>query len=81
MGATTKFSASESAEALKYMAINDFKLHTVGDYLNDYDMIKYADISFAPSNANEAIKEIADFIVKSNKEHALKDVIEHINKL
>jgi len=68
-------------KALEYMNISNYELHTVGDYLNDYDMLKYADVSYAPKNANEKIKQIADHIVKSNKEHAIKDVIKRVNKL
>lgn len=67
-------------KALEYASINKFTTYTIGDFLNDYDMLKDADYSFAPSNAIDEIQELSTHVVKSNKEHAIKDMIDIINK-
>ncbi len=50
-----------------------------GDNENDMDMIKYAGVGVAMSNATEALKSVANYIAKSNDEdglcHALEDLI------
>lgn len=49
----------------------------VGDETNDIEMITNAGIGVAVSNANPAVKEVADQItVKSNNEDAIAEVIE-----
>lgn len=68
-------------KALEYFKMDNYKLFTIGDYLNDYEMILNANVAFAPSNAHEKIKDIAHHIVKSNKEHAIFEMIQIINKL
>ena len=49
-----------------------------GDYLNDYEMLQKGRYSYAMENAHEKIKEIANFIAKSNNENG---VIEELKKL
>lgn len=66
--------------ALKYKKINDYKLYAIGDFTNDYLMLKNADVSFVPSNGHEKLKEIATYVVKDHKEDAVKEAIEIINK-
>lgn len=68
-------------KALEHIKINDYKLFTIGDYLNDYEMLLNANVAFAPSNAHEKIKNIAHHIVKTHKEHAIFEMIQFINKL
>ncbi len=50
-----------------------------GDNENDMDMISYAGVGVAMSNATEALKKVANYIAKSNDEdglmHALEDLI------
>ena len=46
-----------------------------GDYENDLSLLEAADISFAPANAIDEIKKIADKTVVSCEEHAISDII------
>ena len=50
----------------------------VGDYENDIDMIKKADIGYAVENAVPALKEVADRITVSCKEHAIAAIIKDL---
>ncbi|HHT55594.1 MAG TPA: HAD hydrolase family protein, partial [Acholeplasma sp.] len=68
-------------KALEHIKINDYKLFTIGDYLNDYEMLLKANVAFAPSNAHEKIKKVVQHVVKSHKEHAIFEMIQIINKL
>lgn len=62
--------------ALKYKEIKDYKLYAIGDYTNDYLMLKNADVSFAPNNAHKDIKEVANYVVSDHKEDAVKEALE-----
>ncbi len=50
----------------------------VGDYENDIDMIRAADIGYAVGNAIPALKEIADRVTVPCSEHAIARIIEEI---
>lgn len=50
----------------------------IGDYSNDMELLQEADIAVAVANALPEVKAIADFITRSNNEHALADLIENI---
>ena len=57
------------------------RVHTViavGDYENDIDMIKKADIGYAVANAVPALKAVADRITVSCTEHAIAAIINEI---
>ena len=58
----------------------DVKLYCIGDYLNDYEMLSFADVAVCPSNALDSIKAICDIQVCSNNEGALADLIERIEQ-
>jgi len=47
-----------------------------GDGFNDMTMIKYAGIGVAMDNAQPAVKDIADYVTKSNNEDGIAHVIE-----
>lgn len=47
-----------------------------GDGFNDMSMISYAGVGVAMENAQEKVKEVADFITKSNDEDGIVTVIE-----
>ena len=58
-------------------------IHTtigVGDYENDMTLLECADIGYAVSNAIDSIKEIADQVTVSNKEHALAAIIRDLER-
>ena len=47
-----------------------------GDGFNDVSMIEYAGLGVAMENAKEQVKEVADFITKSNEDDGVEYVIE-----
>lgn len=47
-----------------------------GDGFNDVSMIKYAGIGVAMGNAQQAVKEVADYITSTNDEDGLVQVID-----
>ena len=51
------------------------KLACIGDYFNDYEMLKSADIAACPSNAAQGIKDICDIVTCSNDEGAIAGLI------
>lgn len=64
-------------EALaKSLGIKREEVICMGDAGNDEHMIRYAGLGVAMGNAFEEIKEIADFVTKSNDEDGVAHVIE-----
>lgn len=58
------------------------RVHTVvaaGDYENDIDMIKAADIGYAVENAVPSLKAVADRVTVSCEKHALAHIIEDLS--
>ena len=59
------------------------EIHTVigmGDFENDISLIKMADIGVAMGNAQEAVKQAADYITRTNDEDGLVQVIDEFMK-
>lgn len=56
------------------------ELWCIGDFHNDTEMLKGADVAVCPANAVDAIKAIAHIHVCHCKEGALADMIEEIEK-
>ncbi|MDR1753976.1 MAG: HAD family hydrolase [Eubacterium sp.] len=50
----------------------------VGDFMNDIELLKYADIGIAVGNAEESVKDAADMTVADNNNNAIFDIIEYI---
>lgn len=44
----------------------DYRVIAAGDYMNDIEMIKHSDIGIATANAENIVKDAADFIVCDN---------------
>lgn len=53
----------------------------VGDYGNDYDMIKSADLGVAVANAQEDVKKAARLIVGDNNSSPISQIVDYIEKL
>lgn len=51
----------------------------VGDYDNDIEMLKLADVAVCPSNANDAVKAICKHCLCSNDEGVIGDLIDLID--
>lgn len=66
------------AKLKRFLGLAEAKVYAVGDYENDYDMLKSADVAVCPSNSLDTIKEISDIIVCSNNEGALADLISRL---
>jgi len=54
------------------------KVYAIGDYENDLDMLRQADVAVCPSNAIEAVKRIAKAVVCDHDEGAIADLIDKI---
>lgn len=56
----------------------DKKIIAVGDYDNDIEMIRLADVGIAVGNARECVKDAADIVTVSNDENAMREIIYNI---
>lgn len=63
---------------LREIVGSDHKIYAVGDYNNDLEMLKLADVGIATQNALPSVKEIADVITVSNDESAIAHIIYHL---
>ena len=72
--------ASHKGNGVKRLAelygIKKEEIICVGDSGNDRQMIEYAGLGIAMGNAVEEIKQIADYVTRSNQEHGVAHVIE-----
>ncbi len=57
------------------------KIFAIGDYYNDIEMLKVADISAVPVNSPEDIKETADYITVSCRDGAVADFIDYLTNI
>ncbi len=59
--------------------MEDYTFVAIGDYNNDLEMIKYADVGICPSNATEEVKAVADIVLDvSCEEDAVASAIDYI---
>lgn len=68
--------AQSLAVLLKEIGMTKDEMIAVGDGFNDLSMIKYAGLGVAMSNAQEVVKENANFITLSNEEDGVAHVVE-----
>lgn len=61
---------------LKHLELERSQMIACGDGFNDLSMIKYAGLGVAMSNAQETVKEAADYITLSNDEDGIAHVID-----
>ena len=52
----------------------------IGDNYNDIELLKNAALSFAPANAEQQLKDIADVVVSTNDDNAVCQAITYIDK-
>ena len=63
----------------KACSMEDYTFVAVGDYNNDIEMLRYADVGICPSNATDDAKAAADIVLDvSCEEDAVAAVIDHI---
>ena len=73
---------SALTEYRKLPGYEDFTFVAVGDFDNDIEMIKAADVGACPANAEDNVKAAADIVLThTNDEGAVAELIEHIIKL
>ena len=59
-----------------------FTVAAAGDYNNDLEMLEFADIAIAPQNAQDIVKNSADYVTKATcEEGAIAEAIEYLDKL
>ena len=62
---------------LKILGIKREEMVCCGDGFNDISMIQYAGLGVAMANAQEKVKDVADYItINSNDEDGIAEVIE-----
>ena len=56
------------------------RLYTCGDYLNDLEMLKAADVAVCPTNAHPQVKQTCDLCFRTNDDGLIADLIEYIDR-
>jgi len=73
------------AEGVKRLAnilnIEKGNLFAIGDYFNDFEMLKLGDITAAPNGAPKEIKDIVSFVTKNAEDGAVADFIDYLTKI
>ncbi len=72
--------AATLARLCKMYGISKGKFFAIGDYDNDLEMLKSADISAAPANACEAVKSVVDLTLGRCECGAVADFIEYLSR-
>lgn len=67
--------------AMEAAGLTGRTLVCLGDYFNDWAMLRAADIAACPSNAADGVKEICSIHTCSNNEGAVGDLIERLLEL
>lgn len=65
-------------EAAHFPEVRDRIIVTIGDFYNDLELLKEADVSVAPENAVKEVRDLARYVVCSNDEGAIADLIDHV---
>ena len=65
---------------VELLSLDVKRIVTMGDNMNDLEMIQIADHGVAVENANDRLKEAADFCVGHHDDHAVAQVIEMLEK-
>ncbi len=63
------------------LSVEQKDAYAVGDGLNDMEMIVAAAKSFVPENGNKDVIKAADYVVRSNNNGAIANVIEILDKI
>lgn len=60
----------------RHLNIQSTEVMAMGDSNNDYEMLKHAGLAVAMENGIDRVKEISDFITKTNDEHGVAYALE-----
>lgn len=66
---------------LEILGKTDYFTVASGDFGNDYEMVRTADLGVAVANAQQAVKDAAKLIVGDNNSSPMAQIIEHIKTL
>jgi hydroxymethylpyrimidine pyrophosphatase-like HAD family hydrolase len=58
----------------------DVKIYVCGDYENDLEMLRDADVAVCPENAIDSVKDVCDLCLCDHKQGVIADLIEHIER-
>ena len=61
---------------IKHLNVSNDEIIACGDGYNDLSMIKFAGLGVAMANAQNEVKEAADYITLSNDEDGVSKIIE-----
>ena len=64
---------------IELLGISGRRIAAVGDYMNDLEMLKMADIKIAVSNAEDIIKAHAELIVCDNNSGAIYEIVQWLS--
>lgn len=62
----------------KEMGLSAKETMVFGDFNNDIEMLKLADLSFAMANAHPKVKQTAKYITKSNNENGVEEILDQL---
>ncbi len=69
-------------ELLNRLNLSIESVASIGDDLNDYNLLKVSKLSFVPNNASPYVKEIASIILSKNGgDGAVREMIEYLIEL
>lgn len=74
----SKSSKGDMLLTLRKLIGEECTYYAVGDYYNDVEMLKVADVGIATLNAPDDIKNVADLVTVNNDNHVLADIIYNI---
>jgi hypothetical protein len=66
---------------LEILNIKDKYVVAAGDFMNDLEMLKMADLGIAVANAEDIVKEAADLVVCDNNSGAMREIIKHLKNI
>ena len=58
----------------------EMKVYVCGDYENDFEMLRVADVAVCPENAIDTVKELCDLCLCDHKQGVIADLIELLEK-
>lgn len=70
--------ATSLLKLAQILKIEKGKIFAIGDYYNDVEMLKTADISAVPVNSPEDIKEVAEYITVPCRDGSVADFIDYL---
>jgi Cof subfamily protein (haloacid dehalogenase superfamily) len=63
---------------LDIMRLEGYYIVAAGDYMNDLEMVRAADLSFAVANAEEVVKQAADFVLCDNNSGIIHEIVNYL---